>query len=89
MIKMIIKISRKKGNRNYFSSTEITHINNTLLIRVFETPEKYLSHGEEKSVTRKVSTYSVKSYSTVFSCSLHAMHNRVYHAQKQGIMLKP
>ena len=58
MIKMIMNLSIKKGDKNDDSSPKLTHIQNTLLIVIFDTPENYLSRVEGKAVTRKVHKYS-------------------------------
>ena len=50
---------------------------------IVDIPEKDLSNVDRKSDTRKVRTSSVKSSSTLFSCSIHAMYNRVHCDQKQ------
>ena len=55
---------------------------------IFDTSRKYLPNIDWKSDMRKVRTSSVKSLSTLISCSIRAMYNRVNHAQKQRLMLK-
>ena len=55
---------------------------------IFDTPEKDLTHGEEKAVTRKVHESSVNSSLTLFLCSVSAMYNRVHRDQNQRLMLK-
>ena len=52
------------------------------------TSDKDLSHGKERSVTKKVYTSSVKLSSTLFSCSVGLMYNRAYCYQKQCLVLK-
>ena len=55
---------------------------------IVDTPEKDLSNVDGKYDTRNVYTSSVKSSSTIFSCSLRAMYNRSNIYQKQCLMLK-
>ena len=66
--KMIVNLGIKKGKINNKSSPQLTRLHNSLLMRIFDTPEKDLSNVEGKAGTRKVRTSLVKSYSTLFSC---------------------
>ena len=68
----------KKGDNNDNYSPQLSHINNSLLISIFDTPGKGLSRVERKAVTRKVCTYLLNSYSTLFSCSVREMYNIVW-----------
>ena len=52
------------------------------------TPEGDLSHINWKYDKRKLRTSSVKSSSKLFSCSVHAIYNRVKIMQKKRLMLK-
>ena len=61
MRKIIVTLGSKKGNKYDDSSTKLTNIQNELLMSIVATHEKYLSHGEIESVTRKVCLYSVES----------------------------
>ena len=49
-----------------------------LLMIFVDTPENYLSNVDHKLDMRKVRTSSVKSLSTLFSCSIHVMYNKFY-----------
>ena len=55
---------------------------------IVDNPENDLSNVDDKSYMRKVRTSSVKSSSTRFLCSIHAIYNRVNSAQKQRLVLK-
>ena len=55
---------------------------------IVDTTEKDLSNVEGKEDTREVHTSSVKSSSTLFSCSLRAIYIRVHRAQKHCLVLK-
>ena len=55
---------------------------------IVDATENDLSNAEGKSGTRKVCTSSVSLSSTLFSCSVRAMYNRVHRDQKQRLMLK-
>ena len=57
-------------------------------MRIFDNPENGLYHGEVKSVTSKAKKSSLNSSSTLFSCSLCAIYNRVHRDQKQHLTLK-
>ena len=65
MIKMIVNLGSKKG-QNKDASCQITHLQNSLLISIVDTPENYLSNVDRKSDMIKVRTSSVKSSSTLF-----------------------
>ena len=51
---------------------------------VVDTPEKDLSNVDGKSYMRKVITSSVNLSSTLFSCSIHSMYNRVNRDKKMS-----
>ena len=59
----ILHLSGNKGGRNDDSSPKLTHLHNYLLISIFDTPEKDVSHSEWKLLTSKVCISSVKSHS--------------------------
>ena len=82
MIKIIVNLGSKKGENNKKSSTQITRLYNSLRMSIVDNPEKDLSSVDRKSDTRKVSTSSVNSSSTLFYCSIHAMYNRVNLSKK-------
>ena len=54
---------------------------------IVDTHEKYVSNVDSKLNNRKVCTSSIKSSSTLFTCSIHAMYNRVHRAQNKHLML--
>ena len=58
-------------------------------MKCFDTPEQDLSNFEGIEMTRKVRTYSVNSSSTLFSCSVCSIYNRVNLDQRKGLMIKP
>ena len=89
MIKMIVNLGSKKDDKNDDSSPKIINLHNTLLMCIVDATENDLLHGEGKSVIRKVCSSSVKSYSTLFSCSVRAMYNKGHRTQNQRLMLKP
>ena len=67
------------------------HINNiqkVLLISIVDTPEKDVSNVDGKLDNIKIRTSLIKSSSTLISCSIRAMYNRVHCAQNQRLMLK-
>ena len=88
MRKMIVNLGSNKVENKNNSSPQLTHPQNSLIMSIVDTPEKYLSNVEGKSDMRKVRTSSVKSSSTLFSCSVRAMYNRVNSSQKQHLMFK-
>ena len=55
---------------------------------IVDTPEKDVSNVDRKLDKRKVYTYSINSSSTLFSCSILAMYNRVRLAQNKRLILK-
>ena len=55
---------------------------------IVNTPKKYLSNVYGKYYMRKVRTSSVRSSSTLFSCSIHAMYNRFNSAKNLCLKLK-
>ena len=85
---MIVNLGSKTGENNYNSSPQLTHLHNSLLMSIIDTPEKDLSNIDRISDMRKVLTSSVKPSSTFCSCSIRAMYDRVNSAQKQCLMLK-
>ena len=77
----------KKCGKNNNPSPKLTHMQNTILMRIVVTPEKYSSFDELKSVTIKVRTSSVKSSSTLLSFSVCAVYNIVRSAQKRTFII--
>ena len=76
MIKDFLKLVNNKGENNDNSSPQLTHLQNSLLMNIVDTPEKYLSNVDRKSDMRKVRKSSGKSSSTSFSSSINAIHNK-------------
>ena len=60
MSKTIITLESKKAGNNDNSSKKLYCLQNSLIMIIFDTPEKVLSHIEGKEVTRKVCSSSVK-----------------------------
>ena len=56
MRKIIVNLGSKKGKNNDISSCQIACLNNSLLMSIFDTPEKDLSDVDRKSNIRKVRT---------------------------------
>ena len=48
MIKVNINLGINKGDKNYESSPKLTHLQNKLLMIIFDTPENDISHSEGK-----------------------------------------
>ena len=88
MIKMIVNLSIKKSDNNGNSFPQLYRLHNSLLMRIIDTPEKYLSNFEGKYDTSKVQTSSVNSSSKLFSCSVREIYNRFHSAQKQSLVVK-
>ena len=82
MRKIVVNLGSDKGEKNDNFSTQLTHIHNSLLMSISNSPKNYLSNVDRKSDMRKVRTYEVKSLSTLFSCSIRAMYNMVNRDQK-------
>ena len=77
-----VNLGNNKGDKNNDSSLKLTHLHNTLLINIVNTPEKYLSCREIKSAASKVRPSSLNSSSALFSCSIRVIYNIVHCAQK-------
>ena len=88
MGKMILNLGCIQCNINYKSSPKPTYLKNSLLMRIVETPKKYISHGEIKLLTWKVRTSSVKYFSWLLSCLICSIYHRVHRVQTQRLMLK-
>ena len=86
MSKIIVNLSNNKGKNKNNSKFQLSHLQNSLLMSIVDTPEKDLPNVDQKLDMIKVRTYSVKSSSILFSCSICAMYNRINSAQKQRIM---
>ena len=66
----------------------INHIQKSLLMSRFDTPEKDVSSFDRKVYKMKLHTYSINSSSALFSCSIHEIYNKVHRAQNKRLMLK-
>ena len=88
MIKMIVHIVSKKCENSDTYLCQLTYIYNSLLMSTVDTPENNLSYVDHKYDIRKVRTSSVKTPSTLFSCSIRSMYNRVNCDQKKRLVCK-
>ena len=77
MSKMVVNLCSKIYKNNETFSWHLTHIQNLLLMIISDTPENNLFNVFRKSDMRKLRTSSVKSLSTLFSCSMCVLYNRV------------
>ena len=82
MRKNIVNLGSNTGKKNDNSSTQLTYIQNSLLMSIFDTPENILSNADRKSDMKKLPTYSVDSSSKLFSYSIRTMYNRFNFDQK-------
>ena len=82
MSKIIVNLGSKICEKNDTFTCQLTCLHNWLLMSIFETPEKDLSNVDSKSDMRKLRTSSVKLSSTLFSCSILAIYNRINPAKK-------
>ena len=62
----IVDLGNNKGGSNNESSSKLTDIQNSLLMRIVDTPEKDVSHSEANIITRKLRTYSDNASSILF-----------------------
>ena len=88
MRKMIVNLGSKKCEDNKNSTYQLNNIQNQLLTSIIDAPEKDVSNIDRKIGKRNVRTSSIKSSSTLFSCSIRAMYNRVHRAQSKRLILK-
>ena len=88
MSKTVVNLGSNKCENNNKSTFEFSCLQNSLLMSIVETPEKYLSNVDRKLDMIKVRTSSVNSSSTLFIFSTFAMYNRFNCVQKQLLMLK-
>ena len=86
--KIIVNWGNNKVDNNYNLYPQLPCLQTLLLMRISETPDNYLSNVEGKSDTRKVHTSLIKPSSTLFSCLVRSMYNRVNCSQRQRLMLK-
>ena len=66
----------------------MNHPQNSLLMSIVDTPENDISKVDRKIDKIKIRTYSINPSSTLFSCSIRAMYNRVRCTQNKRLMLK-
>ena len=88
MGKMIVNLSNNKYKNNNKSTGHINHIQKSLLMSIVDTPEKGVSNVNRKADKRKTFTSLINSSSTLFSCLICAMYNRVHCAKNKRLMLK-
>ena len=88
MRKIIVNLIIKKYEDNNNSTCQLNHLHNSLLVSIVDTPEKDVSKFYRKIYKRKIRTPSIKSSSTLFSCSIRAMYNIVDLAQNKRLTLK-
>ena len=72
---MIVNLGSNNFENNNNFTFQLNNIQIFLLMRAIDTPEKYVSNDDRKIDTRKIHTFSVNSSSTLFFCSICAMHN--------------
>ena len=86
--KMIVNLSNKKCRNSNNATGHINHIHKLLLKSIVNTPEKDVSNVDRKVDKRKIHTSLIKSSSTLFSCSIRTMYNRVHRVPNKCLMLK-
>ena len=67
---------------------QLNYLQNSLLIRIVDTPENDVSKVDRKLDKIKMRTSSIKSPSTLFSFSISAMYNRVHCDLNKRLMMK-
>ena len=70
---IIVNLGIHKCEDNNNSTHQMNHLQNWLLMIIVNTPEKDVSKVYRKIDKRKIRTYSIKSSSQLFSCSIHVM----------------
>ena len=73
MGKMIVNLSNKIYENNNNSTGHLNHIQKLLLMSIVDTPEKDVWNVDREFDKIKVHPSSIKSLSTLFSCSIRAM----------------
>ena len=73
----IVNLGSTKGENNNKPSFQLIRPNNLLVMIIVKTPKKDLPNDYRKYDVRKERTYSVKSSSILFSCSIREIYNRV------------
>ena len=86
MRKNIVNLGSKKYKKN--SAFQLNHLQNHLLLSIFDTPENDLTRVDRKSDMRKVRVYLINSSSILFFCSIRAMYDRVNIAQNKILVSK-
>ena len=89
MGKNIVNLSNNKYKNNNNFTGNLNHTQKLLSMIIVDTPQKDVSNVDRKLDKRKILTSLIKSSSTLFSCSICAIYNRVHCAKKQRLMLKP
>ena len=87
MRKNIDNLGSKKCENNNNSTYQLRQLKNSLLISIVDTTENYLPNVDSKIRHGKSTYIFIKSSSTLFSCSIFAMYNRVNRAKKQRLVL--
>ena len=88
MIKIIVNLLSKKFKYKTNSTFQLNRLQKHLLMSIVDTPEKDVSKVDRKLDNRKISISSINSSSTLFSCSIREIYDRVYCAQNQRLLLK-
>ena len=81
MCKIIVNLSNNKFENNNNSTGHLGYIQKSLLMSIFDTPEKDVSNIDRKLDKNKIRTSLIKSSSTLFSCTIRAMYIRLHSAQ--------
>ena len=66
MVKIIVNLSKQKFKNNNKPLGHLNQIQKSLLMSIFDTPEKYVSNVDRKSDKRKIHTSLINSSSTFF-----------------------
>ena len=82
MGKIIVILSNNNYKNNNNSTGHLNHTQKLLSMIIVDTPEKDVSNVDRKLDKRKIRTSLIKSSSTLFSCSICAIYNRVHCAKK-------
>ena len=67
MIKMVVDLGRKKGDKNGDYYSKLMYLHNYLLMKNIDNPEKYVSHVKVIFLTSKFCSYYSR-YSSSFFC---------------------
>ena len=87
MRRIIVNLGSKQCKNNNNFTCQLNHLQNSLLISISDTPEKDISNVHMKLDKRTIRTSSIKSLSTLLSCLICAMCNRVHFSQNKRLML--